>query len=141
MQISKKGIDALVLREGSRSKAYRDTKGIWTIGVGHTGGVKEGDVMTNEEIAATLRNDLKVTEDGINKSVTVPLTQNQYDALVSFAFNVGVQAFSKSTLLKLINLKLFDLAVDQFDLWHKPPEITGRRNSEKDQFGQQDFNT
>ncbi len=140
MQISKKGIDALILREGSRNKAYKDTKGIWTIGVGHTGNVKEGNYMTNEEIAATLREDLKVTEAGVNKAITVELTQNQYDALVSFAFNVGVQAFTRSTLRKLINLKLFDLAIDQFDMWHKPPEITGRRNSEKAQFGQQDFN-
>lgn len=136
METSENGLKVLMLREGTRHKAYLDVKNIWTIGVGHTGPeVHNGLVWTDKQIEDALRTDVKTAEMAINTSVLVPLTQNQYDALVSFIFNVGVMAFKRSTMLRFINLKQYTKAQQEFDRWHIPPEITSRRNSERDQFG------
>ncbi len=135
MKISQQGLDLLVAREGRRNKAYLDSVGVWTIGVGHTGPeVHEGLVWTDAEIEAALRADIARFEDAINDSVTVGLEQYQFDALVSFSFNVGVGAFKTSTLLRKINLQQYEAAAIQFDRWHIPPEITRRRNGEREQF-------
>jgi len=135
MNTSPKGLEVLGLREGVRHKAYKDTKGILTIGVGHTGPeVVAGLVWTDKQVQDTLRKDVAKCEACINYNVKVALTQNQYDALVSFIFNVGVGAFQRSTMLKKINLKDFVGAAAEFDRWHIPVEITSRRNSERDQF-------
>ena len=135
MKMSEKGLQRLIVREGKRNKAYKDTKGIWTIGVGHTGPeVHEFLAWTEGQIQAALRNDLDEVEQTIDRFVLVPLTQNQHDALVSFIFNVGVNAFRRSTMLRYINLRMFDKAAAEFDRWHKPPEIIKRRDSERDQF-------
>ncbi len=141
MKISEKGLQRLIVREGKRNKAYKDTKGIWTAGVGDTDLDNDGTrdvlpttVLTDPEIARNLQADLIVVEQTIAKTVFVPLTQNQYDALVSFIFNVGINAFRRSTMLKFINLRMFDKAAAEFDRWHKPPEIVGRRTSEREQF-------
>ena len=123
------------LREGSRNKAYKDVKGIWTIGVGHTGPeVQEGLVWTDQQILDVLKQDVKVAEQGVTDNVRVALSQNQFDALVSFIFNVGVKAFRRSTMLKYINIGEFGLAAQQFDRWVIPIEVTSRRMSEKAQF-------
>jgi GH24 family phage-related lysozyme (muramidase) len=135
MKISQQGVKKLEQREGKRNKAYKDTKGIWTIGVGHTGpNVYEGLAWTDQQIEDALRDDLAWAEQTVNESVKVILTQNQYDALVSFVFNIGATAFKKSTLLKLLNQGLYDMAAEAFLMWNKPPEIIGRRNSEREQF-------
>ena len=136
MKTSENGKKILMLREGYRNFAYKDTKGIWTIGVGHTGGVKEGDRANDEQIFKWLTEDLKIAEDCINRLVKVPLTQNQFDALASFIFNVGVGAFGRSTLLKVLNMGNYVEAAKQFDRWNIPKEITSRRNSEREQFKQ-----
>lgn len=134
MRLSDDGLKVLILREGKSNKAYLDTKGIPTIGVGHTGGVKMGDVISDEEVENLLRKDCILCENTVNTYVKVLLTQAQFDALVSFIFNVGVNAFKKSTLLKVLNLGNYTEAAKQFDRWHIPPEIVGRRTSEKLQF-------
>lgn len=135
MKTSKDGLDRLTVREGKRNKAYLDTKGIPTIGVGHTGPeVRLGLVWTDDEVRIALENDVKRCEDTINLYCCVPLQQHQFDALVSFIFNVGVNAFARSTMLRKLNQGDYEGAADQFDRWHIPPEITGRRNSERDQF-------
>ena len=135
MNISDKGLAVLKLREGSRNKAYKDVKGIWTIGVGHTGPeVQEGLVWTDQQILDVLKQDVKVAEQGVTDNVRVALSQNQFDALVSFIFNVGVKAFRRSTMLKYINIGEFGLAAQQFDRWVIPIEVTSRRMSEKAQF-------
>ena len=134
MKTSDNGLKVLILREGSRHKAYLDTKGIPTIGVGHTLGVKMGDEWDNQRIFDAFKIDVQIAEDPINNLVKVPLNQNQFDALVSFIFNVGVGAFTRSTLLKVLNLGNYKEAANQFDRWHIPPEITSRRDSEKNQF-------
>lgn len=135
MKVSDVGVACLIVREGKRNKAYKDSKGILTIGVGHTGPeVVEGLVWTDGQVAAALKDDLDEAEQALSKYVFVPLTQNQFDALASFIFNVGVNAFRRSTMLKYLNLRNFEKATLEFDRWHIPPEIIGRRNSERDQF-------
>lgn len=135
MSMSPNGLKLLMLREGKRNKAYKDTKGIWTIGVGHTGPeVVEGLVWTDDQVLAQLALDVKIAEQAIDMNVMVGLTVNQYDALCSFIFNVGVGAFTRSTMLKDLNKGDFIKAAQDFDMWHIPPEITSRRNSEKQQF-------
>lgn len=136
MRTSEQGKKVILRWEGYRNYAYKDTKGILTIGVGHTGGVKEGDRANDNQIWTWLTEDLKIAEDCINKLVKVTLTQNQFDALVSFVFNVGIGAFGRSTMLKVLNMGNYEEAARQFDRWHIPVEITSRRNSERDQFKQ-----
>ena len=139
MRISQQGLDLLIAREGKRNDAYLDSVGVWTVGVGHTGPeVHAGLHWTDEQVADALRADLDRFEAAVN-TATAALTQHQFDALVSFAFNVGVVAFTWSTLLKKINAKLFDEAETQFDRWHIPPEITRRRNGEREQFAGRHF--
>jgi lysozyme len=134
MKTSDQGIAAIVQREGYRNKAYKDTKGIWTCGVGCTGpDVYEGVVWTDQQVKEALGRALKASEDAVN-TVVYPLSQNQFDALVSFVFNVGVTAFNKSTMKKYINLGKIVNAAAEFDKWNIPKEIIGRRMSEKAAF-------
>ncbi len=135
MNISDQGLRLLVEREGCVLEPYRDSVGVWTDGVGNTVGViPNGPPITQEKADADLRRNLDRFEKAINDSVTVGLEQYQFDALVSFAFNVGEGAFKASTMLKKINLYRFEEAAAQFDRWHIPPEITSRRNGEREQF-------
>jgi len=135
MTLSPQGLELLIGREGCRLTPYQDSVGVWTDGYGNTVDVVPGGPpITQEKAEIDLVRNLERFEASIDRHVTVELTQNQYDALVSFAFNVGIGAFESSTLLKLINQKLFDQAAQQFDRWHIPPEITSRRNGEREQF-------
>ena len=134
MKTSLAGLKQLEDREGKRNKAYPDSKGVVTIGVGHTGPhVYMGLAWTDQQIDDAFAADLVWAEKAVNK-VKVPLTQNQFDALVSFVFNIGDTAFLRSTLLRMLNKGDYEGAIKQFDRWHIPPEIIGRRNSEKEQF-------
>lgn len=90
MKISQKGIDLIKKYEGVRMVAYKCPAGVWTIGYGHTAGVKEGMVINLEQAENMLRSDLKKYEDYVNDNVTFSMSQNQFDALVSFTFNCGV---------------------------------------------------
>lgn len=85
--------------EGFRTRAYRRPAGIWTIGYGHTRGVNSGDVITESQAEKFLRADLETAERAILEQ-KLTLSQNQFDALVSFVFNVGTGNFKRSTLLK-----------------------------------------
>ena len=105
MTTSKNGIDFITDREGVELKPYRDQAGLLTVGVGHR--LYPGDpfnrTITLEEARSILREDLKKAEGPISRWVKVPLTQNQFDALVSLVFNIGVGAFQSSTLLRKLN--------------------------------------
>lgn len=103
MNISKNGIDFIKKEEGLILNAYLCPANVWTIGYGHTNGVKKGDKITEEQAEDFLVNDLLYSERIVNKMVKVKLNQNQYDALVSFVFNVGSGSFINSTLLKKLN--------------------------------------
>jgi lysozyme len=133
MKTSEQGIALLKDREGVRLKAYLCSAGVPTIGVGHTAGVKLGDTCTEQQALEWLREDLQWSEAAV-RQVKVPLEQHQFDALVSFVFNVGQGQFATSTLLKKLNVGDYEGAALQFDRWHIPPEITSRRNGEREQF-------
>lgn len=99
--------------------AYQDSKGIWTIGVGHIKGVSHGMTCTMAQAMAWLDEDLDEAESAVCRLVTVPLTTNQFDALVSLVFNIGTEAFAKSTLLRKLNAGDFQGASAQFSVWNK----------------------
>ncbi len=122
MKTSDAGIDLITAHEGLRLDAYPDpgTGGApWTIGYGHTFGVRQDDSCTEADARDFLRHDLATAEQAVNSLVRVPLTQHEFDALVSFTFNVGVGAFKGSTLLRMLNAADYDGAADQFARWDK----------------------
>ena len=117
MKTSNKGINLIKKYEGFRSKAYLCPARIWTIGYGHTSGVKSGDVITEAQGEEYLRADLKEAENVINYH-NLELNQNQFDALVSFVFNLGPGNFNRSTLLKLIKGSRYDVRIKaEFRKW------------------------
>ncbi|MCE9883930.1 MAG: lysozyme [Hafniaceae bacterium] len=127
--------------EGLRLAKYLDAVGKWTIGYGHLILPNENyDQPISLDVAnALLRADLKRTEEGVRNSVTVTINQNQFDALVSFAFNLGVGNLKSSTLLRLLNEGNIFAAADQFLRWNKAggrelPGLTRRRRAERDLF-------
>ncbi|MEQ1093331.1 lysozyme [Acinetobacter johnsonii] len=122
MVVSLFGVDLICGFEGKRLTAYDDGVGVWTIGFGTTvypNGmkVKKGDTCTEAQAKVYMAHDLKKFETAVNNAVTVPLSQNQFDALVSLAYNIGTNAFSKSTLVKKLNANDNRAAADQFDVW------------------------
>lgn len=136
MCVSPEGIKHLKEVEGCRLEAYQDTVGVWTIGYGHTGPeVKKGLKISQQEADELLASRLNLEfEPAVNNAIDAPITQLQFDALVSFCYNVGVAAFTNSSMVKKINVRDFVGAVAEFDRWHKPKEIIGRRNKEKAMF-------
>ena len=122
MAVSLFGIDLICGFEGKRLVAYDDGVGVWTIGFGTTiypngTKVKKGDVCTESQAKEYMAHDLKKFELAVNGVVTVPLNQNQFDALVSLAYNIGTNAFKNSTLVKKLNAGDYRGAADQFDVW------------------------
>ncbi len=106
--------------EGCRLTAYQDQVGVWTIGYGHTGSdVKPGLTITQEQAQDLLAHDVLGAAACVNRMVTVPLNQNEFDALVDFVFNLGAGAFGKSTLLTDLNAGKLEAAAAQFDLWDR----------------------
>src|SRR5579884_3778851 len=104
--------------EGLSLTAYQDTAGVWTIGYGHTGSdVVQGLTITHDQAIALLMSDIAASTAFVNQAVTVPLTQNEFDALVDFVFNVGRAAFAGSTLLRDLNANQIEAAAAQFDRW------------------------
>ena len=139
MQTSQNRINLIKQFEGLRLEAYQCAAGVWTIGYGHTSGVKQGDKITLAQAEDFLRSDLEKFENAINNLVKAELNQNQFDALVSFVFNIGINAFKQSTMLKFINNNSFPLAAGQFDRWIKSngkvlEGLVKRRKAEKELF-------
>lgn len=140
MRTSSAGIALIKRFEGCELKAYQDSVSVWTIGVGHTGGVEPGQVITEEEADAFLREDLQDAENCVNASVLVPLSQSKFDALVSLVFNIGCGNFQKSTLLRELNAGAgMMLVADQFKRWNKAGGVvlnglTKRRAAEAEMF-------
>ncbi len=117
MKASKAAYALIRQFEGLSLKAYKCPGGVWTIGYGHTSGVKEGMIITEAKADELLAEDVKQCEKQIN-SLNLSLNQNQFDALVSFLFNVGFGNFSKSTLLLKIKVNPDDNAImDEFLKW------------------------
>lgn len=120
--------------------AYQGANGIWTIGYGHTGpDVKADTVITQQEADQLLINDLVRFNNGVNALVTVKINQNQFDALVSFCYQLGVGSLQNSTLLRLLNAGNYQAAADQFPRLDRAggKEVAGllaQRNAERQLF-------
>ena len=117
MKISSAGLDLIKTSEGFRARAYRDGSGIWTIAYGHTQGVREGDRCDEAQGAAWLVQDVAYAEAAVRRQIAVPLSRGQFDALVSFAFNVGQGALANSTLRRKLNAGDYLDAADEFQRW------------------------
>ena len=117
MNISQKGIDLIKKFEGLRLEAYRCPAGIPTIGYGTTKGVEMGIKITKDEAERLLKKDIEQFENGVLSRLRVKVNQNQFDALVSFTFNVGVGNLRISTLLRKINSSDFLGASNEFKRW------------------------
>jgi GH24 family phage-related lysozyme (muramidase) len=141
MRISDKGISLIKQFEGMRLTAYQDSVGVWTIGYGWTQPVdgkpiRSGMTIKEETAERLLRTGLVGYENDVSKLVKVKLTQGQFDALVSFAYNLGVRALSTSTLLQKLNAGDYAGAPDEFPRWNKAggkvlPGLTRRREAER----------
>lgn len=139
MKTSKNGINIIKKFEGCKLKAYICPAGVYTIGMGHTSGVKKGDIITYEQAEEFLKKDLEKFEKAVNKYVNIEITQSMFDALISFSFNVGATAFRKSTLLQKLNKGDYDGAADEFLKWNKGggkvlAGLTKRRKAERQLF-------
>ncbi|WP_441368263.1 lysozyme [Acinetobacter lwoffii] len=122
MHVSPSGVDLICNFEGLRLKAYDDGVGVWTIGYGTTKypngiRVKKGDTCTLDQAKAYMQNDLKAFEQTVSSAVKVPINQNQFDALVSLAYNIGSTAFKNSTLVRQLNEGNYNAAANQFNVW------------------------
>lgn len=118
MKISQRGIDLIKSFEGCKLKAYKCPAGKWTIGYGTTGpGIKQGLTWSQEQAEAALGKHLQEFSQGVTDLLQVAVTQAQFDALVSFAYNVGLGALRKSTLLRLLNSGDYSGAAGQFGRW------------------------
>lgn len=141
MQISEKGIALIKQFEGCRLNAYQDSVGVWTIGYGWTRPVdgvpvRSGMTIKQEVAERLLKTGLVSYETDVSKLVKVKLTQGQFDALVSFAYNLGARALSTSTLLKKLNAGDYRGAADEFLRWNKAggkalAGLTRRREAER----------
>ena len=120
MQISEKGLELIKQYEGFCPTPYLCPAGKLTIGYGHViaFGEKFSDgIITKEKAEMLLKQDVSVVEKTLDNLVITQLLQNQFDALVSFIYNVGSKAFEKSTLLRLLNENKLDLATEEFSKW------------------------
>ena len=118
--ISEAGINFIKEFEKFRARPYKDGGDFWTIGYGHKMSdveIQEIKEVTHEEALEILKLDLQEAEYAVNSLITVPLAQNQFDALVSFAFNVGGGAFEGSTLRKLLNKGFYGVVPEQLNRW------------------------
>src|SRR5436853_7015410 len=150
MQMSPHGLELLEQWEGFKTTVYKDSAGLPTIGVGHlltkselSSGkitingvpVKYGDGLTEQQVTDLLAQDVQPAAAAVNNNVKVPLNQNQFDALVSFTFNVGGGAFTSSTLLKVLNQGQYDQVPTQLLRWTRAggqvvQGLVNRRNNE-----------
>lgn len=142
--ISDEGQKEIERSEGCFLKAYQDIVGVWTIGFGSTcypdgSLVKKGDIITEEEAEQMLRYNLDKTAKKLSEVIKVDCTQNQVDAIHSFVYNIGFNAFKNSTFLKLLNQGEYDRAASEFGRWvyaggRKIRGLKLRRKREKELF-------
>ncbi|MFO6490468.1 lysozyme [Hafnia alvei] len=144
MRVSENGINLIKQFEGCRLTAYQDSVGVWTIGYGWTQPVDgkpvgKGMTITQQKADDLLKQGVIQYENGVNSLVKVQLNQNQFDALVDFAYNLGVNALKGSTLLKKLNAGDYAGAANEFTKWNKAggkelAGLTRRREAEKSLF-------
>ncbi|SFK79545.1 lysozyme [Methylorubrum salsuginis] len=139
MDLSRIGEAALVAREGRRLEAYRDSVGIWTIGVGHTAAAgpplpRAGLRITAAECDAIFARDIARFVRTVDQALPAPLPQHAFDALVSLAFNIGPAAFLRSTVLRRLRAGDREGAAEAMLMWNRPAVLIPRRQAEVDQF-------
>ena len=139
MFISNKGLDIIKHFESLQLKAYKCSANVWTIGYGHTKNVKEGDRISEDQANYFLMQDLYSVERAIIRHVKTEINQNQFDALCSLIFNIGITAFKDSTLLNKLNNNDFNGASNEFKRWNRVNGIVmrgliRRRQAEQDLF-------
>ena len=140
LSLSAQGLDLVKRFEGLRLGAYQDAAGVWTIGYGHTGNVRPGQRIAEAQAEQLLRKDVSWAEEAVRKNVDVPLSQGQFDALVSFTFNLGAGALQRSTLLRKLNAGDHAGAQAEFGRFvhaggHVLPGLVRRRADEAELFG------
>jgi len=119
METSNEGISLIQKFEGCELEAYQCSAGVWTIGYGHTKNVIEGMTITKEQAEQMLVDELHEYENYINEYVTTALSQNQFDALVSWVYNLGPANLKASTMLKVLNSGKYEDVPAQMKRWNK----------------------
>jgi len=119
MKTSIEGLALIKKFEGLELEAYKCAAGVWTIGYGHTKDVQEGDVISESHADHMLEVELEEFEGYINDNVTAPLSQNQFDALVSWVYNLGPANLKASTMLKVLNSGDYEGVPAQIKRWNK----------------------
>ncbi|MGF1461042.1 MAG: lysozyme [Leptolyngbyaceae cyanobacterium] len=147
--INSDGLTIIKHFEGRELRAYQDSVGVWTIGYGHTSAagppqVYAGQTITEQQAEDILKKDLELFEGGVRDLVKVPVNGDQFSALVSFSFNVGLGALADSTLLRKLNAGDYQGAADEFPRWVKAggetlPGLVRRRDAERALFLGQDY--
>jgi lysozyme len=118
-EVNQACLDIIKKWEGCKLEAYDDGGGVWTIGVGHTKGVQKGDTITELQADDFLQEDLSDATAGVQNAVKVMLSDNQFAACVSLAFNIGSGGFAGSTLVKKLNASDYIGAANEFPRWNK----------------------
>lgn len=144
MNISKEGIALIKKFEGCELEAYKCAAGVWTIGYGHTKDVKEGEVITKEEAESMLIHELQEYCNDVDIAVKVDLKQNEFDALVSWTYNLGPTNLNSSTMLRVLNEGKHDDVPTQIKRWNKAggevlKGLVRRRNAEALMFEGKDW--
>ncbi len=119
MKTSAEGLALIKKFEGLELEAYKCAAGVWTIGYGHTKDVQPGDVWSESHASHMLEVELEEFEEYINDNVTVALSQNQFDALVSWVYNLGPANLKASTMLKVLNSGDYEGVPAQIKRWNK----------------------
>lgn len=119
MKISENGKSLIKKFEGCELESYQDSVGVWTIGFGHTKGVRQGQSITKDEALAMLDEELIEYEEYVEKLVEVPLNQDQFDALVCWVYNLGPTNLATSTLLYKLNKGQYDDVPSEIKRWNK----------------------
>jgi len=119
MYISEEGVALIKKFEGCELTSYKDSVGVWTIGYGHTKGIKRGMLITQVEATQMLEDELVEYCDYISDMVKVDLQQNEFDALVAWVYNLGPTNLASSTLLKELNAGNYSLVPHEIKRWNK----------------------
>ena len=119
MNTSEEGIALIKKFEGCELTAYQCSANVWTLGYGHTKGVREGDECDVERAEGMLINDLQEFERWVNELVKVELSQHQFDALVAWTFNLGPTNLAESTMLKRLNVKDYEIVPTEMRRWNR----------------------
>jgi lysozyme len=132
---SQRGVELIMLVEGLKTEAYLCPAKVWTIGYGHTKGVRPGDKVSPREAEALLKMDLQWAEEAVRKNLKAPYTQGQFDAFVSLTFNIGETNLLTSTALRMFNSGHLEKVPDAFRMWKKGrgrilPGLIARRERE-----------